>query len=491
MWRNWTHVESGNPVELLMPPVEGPHVIRYFKREGREALGASEISITPVDATLDAPASAPAGSDIVVNWTGPDYREDYIGIGRVDAEGSNQWENWVYTSAGPSAKLTVPETPGDYKITYFMRQGRTPVETVAFTATEVTASIIAPQEAEAGSTIEIGWTGPDYKDDYIGIGRVDATGGAQWENWVYTRDGTPTKLVMPAEPGDYLITYFQRQDRTPLASVPITLTALTASVTAPPEAIAGSTIEVEWSGPDYKDDYIGIGRVDATGGAQWKNWVYTREGSPAKLLMPAEPGDYLITYFQRQDRTQLAQTSISLSAPEASISAPAEAIAGSVIDVDWSGPDYKDDYVGIGRVDATGGAQWKTYRYTRDGNPAKITVPSTAGEYVITYFMRQDRVKLAKSPLNVVAPEARLILPEKAQAGSNIEIGWVGPDYRDDYIGVGPASASGSKQWEAWRYTRDGNPSEITLPDTPGKYRVRYFMRLDRTILAEETLIVE
>ena len=580
MWQNWAYTTSGNPVTLLVPPVEGPHVIQYFKREARESLGSAQIMVTPVTVTLDAVAEAPAGSEIAVNWTGPGYDEDYIGIGQVDADGAAQWENWAYASDGASVTLTVPETPGDYEITYFMRQGRTPVQTIAFRATELSATITAPTEAEAGSIIELGWTGPDYQDDYIGIGRMDAEGAAQWENWTYTRDGNPLALTLPAEPGDYMITYFQRQDRTPLVSVPITLTALSATIDAPSEASAGSTIEIGWTGPDYKDDYIGIGRVEAEGAAQWENWTYTRDGNPLDLMLPTEPGDYVITYFQRQDRTSLHSVPITLKAleasvtapveatagetikitwtgpdykddyigigradaegaaqwenwtytregsptnllmptkaghyvityfqrqdrtplfekpivlkaPEASLTAPAEAIAGSVIDVEWDGPDYRDDYIGIGRVGASGGKGWETYSYTRDGSPAVVNVPSTPGDYVIAYFMRQDRSRLAEIPLKVMAAEAGLTLPERAQAGSTIEIGWTGPDYSDDYIGIGLKGLSGGKQWEAYQYVRDGNPVKIRLPETPGEYVVRYFMRQDRITLAEEPLIIE
>ncbi|MDP4990356.1 MAG: VWA domain-containing protein, partial [Marivita lacus] len=197
-WQNWTRTADGNPVDLLVPPTPGPHLIRYFKRDGREPLGEAEIMVAPATGTLQTVAEAPAGSEILVDWTGPDYQDDYIGIGKVGAEGGATWENWTYTRTGSPLKLTVPAEPGDYTITYFMRQDRTPLTTIAFTATDVTAQIIAPSEAEAGSTVEIGWTGPDYREDYIGIGLADAEGGAQWENWTYTRDGSPTKLLVPA-----------------------------------------------------------------------------------------------------------------------------------------------------------------------------------------------------------------------------------------------------------------------------------------------------
>ncbi len=400
-WQNWTRTADGNPVDLLVPPTPGPHLIRYFKRDGREPLGEAEIVVAPATGTLQTVAEAPAGSEILVDWTGPDYQDDYIGIGKVGAEGGATWENWTYTRIGSPLKLTVPAEPGDYTITYFMRQDRTPLTTIAFTATDVTAQIIAPSEAEAGSTIEIGWTGPDYADDYIGIGRVDAEGGASWENWTYTREGNPLKLVMPPEPGDYLITYFQRQDRTPLVSVPITLKPVEATLDAPAEAPMGSTIEVAWTGPDYREDYIGIGLADAQGGAQWENWTYTRDGSPTKLLVPATPGEYLIRYFVRQDRGAIAEIPITVTPVTATLTAPETAAAGSTIEIGWTGPDYKEDYIGVGLVGASGGAQWQSWAYTRDGSPVQITLPDTPGDYVVQYFIRQDRDSIASRPIKV------------------------------------------------------------------------------------------
>jgi Ca-activated chloride channel family protein len=491
MWQNRAYTSDGNPVELLVPPIEGPHLIRYFKREGREPLAETEIMVTPAEATLSMVDEAPAGSEITVEWTGPDYKDDYIDVGKVDVDGAAQWENWVYTREGSPATLTIPAEPGDYVVTYFMRQGRTPLASVALTATALTARIIAPTEAPVGSSIEVGWTGPDYDDDYIGIGRADAAGAKQWENWTYTRDGNPAELLMPSTPGEYLITYFQRQDRMPLASAPITLKPVEAGVTAPGEAIAGSTIKIEWTGPDYNDDYVGIGKTDAEGASRWENWVYTRTGSPTELTMPTEPGDYVITYFQRQDRTPLASVPIKLKPVAATLDARSEAPMGSSIEVTWTGPDYKDDYIGIGPVDASGAKRWENWTYTRGGSPAKLLLPATPGDYVIRYFVRQDRQAIAEIPITLTPVEANLIAPDSAAPGSTLEVGWTGPGYHDDYLGLGLADATGPRQWESWVYTRNGNPATITVPETPGEYVLQYFVRQNRSSIAQTSITVE
>ena len=484
-WRNWAAVADGNPVALLVPPEPGPHVIRYFTGEGRQELGAAEIAVTPVSATLEAPAEAPAGAEIAVAWTGPAYAGDYIGIGRAGADGAARWENWVEVGAGSPAPLIVPAEPGAYEITYFLGQDRTPVTTVALTAAEISARLVAPAEAPAGATIEVGWTGPDYEGDYIGIGRADADGAARWETWTATEAGNPLEIVVPATPGAYTITYFTRQDRTPLAEVALTVTAQAARVVAPAEAVAGATIEVGWEGPGFEGDYIGIGKAGASGASRWETWTATESGNPVEIAVPTEPGAYTVTYFMRQDRTPLAEAPLTVAAVAASVSAPAEAVGGSTIDVAWTGPDYDGDYIGIGPAGADGAQRWQNWVETDAGTPARLLVPPQAGDYTITYFVRQDRTPMAETTLRVTAPAARLVAPQTADAGATIEIGGEGPAYEGDYIGIGAANATGAARWQNWVETSGGGTAELLVPPLPGDYVITYFVRQDRTPIAE------
>ncbi|MBF9060882.1 VWA domain-containing protein, partial [Rhodobacterales bacterium HKCCSP123] len=386
-------------------------------------------------ATLTAPATAVAGSTIEVGWTGPNTDGDYLGVGADGAEGSDRWQNFAYTRDGNPAALTMPMEPGPHLITYFLDDGRTPLASVPITVTPAAASLVAPPTATAGSTIEVGWTGPDYRNDYIGIGVADADGSDRWENFTYTREGSPLSLLVPTQPGAYIIRYFADQDRTPLAEVPITVTEVLASITAPDTATAGSTIEVGWTGPDNRNDYVGIGAAGADGSDRWENFTYTREGSPLSLLVPTEPGAYVIRYFLDQDRVAIAEVPITVTEVAASITAPDTATAGSTIEVGWTGPDNRNDYIGIGATGADGSDRWENFTYTREGSPLSLLVPTEPGAYVIRYFLDQDRVAIAEVPITVTEVAASITAPDTATAGSTIEVGWTGPDNRNDYIG--------------------------------------------------------
>ncbi|MEM8576267.1 MAG: VWA domain-containing protein [Pseudomonadota bacterium] len=489
-WQTYAYTKDGAVLDITVPPLPGSYAITYFIGEGRKAIGSVPLEVTPVSVTLTAPSEAVLGSTVEVAWTGPAYEGDYIGVGREGSSGPDAWENFVYVSAGNPVQLEVPANAGAYEITYFMAQRRTPVASVPLAVSEARVSVTAPSAAPASSTIEVGWEGPDTKGDYIGIGRVGTSGPDAWETFTYTSKGQPAKVQVPSTPGEYVVTYFLAQDRTALASQPITVTALDVRLTAPDAAQVGTTIEVGWTGPDYKGDYIGIGRVGSSGPDAWENFVYTSKGAPATLLIPTTPGDYEITYFLEQRRTPVATIPISVTAVDASLTAPGSAPQGSEIEVAWTGPGYDGDYIGIGKVGATGADKWETFAYPGDADTLRVTVPVEPGAYEVTYFMDQDRTPLVTVPLEVTAVPAGVTAEATAPAGGTMSVDWTGPAYAGDYIGIGRVDATGGDQWETFAYTSDGSPLEVRVPSTPGAYVVSYFLEQKRHRLVSVPLEV-
>ncbi len=489
-WENFSYTRDGSPLDLIVPVGAGDYVIGYFLGDGRKLLASTPISVTSVKTSVTAPAEAVAGSSIAVDWVGPNYENDYLGIGKAGATGSDAWENFTYTRDGAPLELLTPTAPGDYVITYFMAQDRTPLASTKISVVEPQVSVTAPPSAIAGDTIAVDWVGPDFQNDYIGIGLAGAERSDQWENFTYTRDGVPLALLVPTDPGDYVVSYFAGQDRSILASTTISVTTAEATITAPPSAIAGSTIAVDWVGPDYNNDYIGIGLVGAERADQWENFSYTRDGAPLSLLVPTTPGEYVISYFAGQDRQILTSTKMSVTTADAQVTAPATAAAGSTIAVDWIGPDFNNDYIGIGLAGAERNDAWENFSYTRDGAPSTLLVPTTPGDYVISYFSGQDRSVLASTKIVVEELAVTVKAPATVVAGSTFPVEWSGPDYNRDYIGMGLAGSSGNRRWEQFSYTADGTPATVQAPITPGEYVVTYFSGQDRSVLAEATVSV-
>ena len=67
-----------------MPVNPGTYEIRYVMQLDREVIATRLIEVTEIGATLMAPETAIAGSEIEVSWEGPDYQNDFIAISEVD-----------------------------------------------------------------------------------------------------------------------------------------------------------------------------------------------------------------------------------------------------------------------------------------------------------------------------------------------------------------------------------------------------------------------
>jgi len=486
-----TRTNEGSPLDLLMPTEPGEYVLEYVLGQDRTALTTTPITIVDVAATITAPASAIAGSTIELGWTGPGYSSDFIAITAIGAEGYHRFANSTRTNEGSPLDLLMPTEPGAYILEYVLGQDRSALTTVPITVTEAAATITAPATAIAGASVEIAWTGPDYQRDFIAITPVGEDGYHRFDSQVRTSDGSPMTMVMPSTPGNYIIEYVIGQDRSTLTSVPISVEISDASITAPTTAVGGSTIDVTWTGPNSPRDYIGIGRVGANGASAWESFVYTRDGTTIRLLVPVAPGAYEISYFLGADRETLVTVPLTVAEVMATITAPASAPAGSTLEVGFTGPNYDNDYIGIGRVGANGSSAWESFIYTRDGSPAQLQVPGTPGAYEISYFAGQNRSTLSTVAIEVTAVEATLTAPAVVVAGASVEFGWTGPGYDGDYIAIGRVGATGSSQWQAFAYTRDGNPARMTVPTEPGEYLLRYFLGEGRIVIGEVPVTVQ
>ena len=79
-------------------------------------------------------------------------------------------------------------------------------------------------------------------------------------------------------------------------------------------ARAGSTVSIEWIGPNHTNDYLTIVPKGAKDGVTGK-LTYTRAGSPAKVAAPAAAGPAEIRYINGGDNRVLARAELTLAAP--------------------------------------------------------------------------------------------------------------------------------------------------------------------------------
>ncbi len=494
--------QQGNPYELEME--EGAYTATAYsiadEASGQVSFIAIEGAPTTVEvvfeerlptATLTAPATAEAGSTIDVGWKGPGEKNDFVAIRKPDAEGYHRFVNTTKVAKEPVVKLLMPSEPGDYVLEYVLGKDRTGLVEVAITVTPVEASVIASETAAAGDTIDVGWKGPSYKNDFIGIRTPEAEGYHRFTNTTTVKTGNPVKLLMPTDPGPYVIEYIESQDRTALAAMNITVEEVSASVVAPGTAGAGETINVGWKGPEYKNDFIGIRAPDAEGYHRFINTTRVNSGNPVNLLMPTEPGTYVVEYVESQDRLALAAMEIEVTAVEASLVAPASAAAGSTIDVGWKGPAYKNDFIGVMTPDAEGYHRFINTKKVGKDPTVKLQMPTTPGTYVVEYVESQNRTALATHQISLTEVTARLLAPAEGDAGGTIDVGWVGPAYKNDFIGIRAPDGEGYHRFKTSKKVGDTPTVKIKLPDEPGTYVIEYVIGQDRSALAEVPITVK
>ncbi|MFV2002550.1 MAG: VWA domain-containing protein [Paracoccaceae bacterium] len=457
--------------------------------EARVTVAQGAASFTVVmpelhDTTMLAPETAVAGSLVPVSWTGPDVPNNYIAAADPGAR-DNVYYGYSYTRE-KVVMLRLPPEAGSYELRFIERESRHVLARRMIEVTPVSVSLEAPEEVLAGADAVVTWQGPDYQSDYISVAKIDAKPETAI-NYTYTRDGSPLKLQMPVEPGTYEIRYIMRASRTVVARRQITVSDLITSVAAPSSAPAGATILVDWTGGDYRGDYISVAEA-GSGEKTYVAYSYTSYGSPLGVTLPLEPGEYELRYVFSQDREVAARQTITVTPVDATVSGPASVIAGSVVDVSWTGPGYQNDYVtiaGIGSKDT----EYNAYTYTSYGSPIGVEVPSRPGDYEIRYVANgsPDKV-LARAFITVTPVSASLSAADTAPAGGSIIIEWQGPNYKSDYIGIAKVGIAG---YETYTYVREGTPLTLQLPKSPGTYELRYFLGQDRSVIATRTVTLE
>jgi Ca-activated chloride channel family protein len=508
----WTVTKAGDGASIYMSPAEGEGVVEteiepgiydvavVRGADGQQAQGRALIEpeenetltlvLNPVfEATLsvEPEASAPAGSEVMVTWTGPDRQGDWIGTAAPDFN-ARAYIDYVYTRDGSPLAIRLPAEPGDYEIRYVLNNPTTVLAAIPITATPVEATLEAAPSAAAESQMAVTWTGPDYPGDWIGTAEVGSS-DASYITYSYTRDGSPLEVQAPSEPGTYELRYVLGQGDAVLTRITFEVTANQASVSAPEAAPAGSQVQVTWSGPNYGPDYIATAEVGSDDAA-YLTYEYTRAGSPLSITLPDAPKAYEIRYVLGDSRTVLARTTIEATAVTASFEIPETAPAGATIAIPWDGPGYNGDYLAIVEPGSDDSA-YINYATLRAGQPAEIRLPDQPGDYEIRYVLNQSRTVIARAAVTLTPVEATLEGPESATTGSEITVSWTGPAYNGDYLAIAEAGSADSA-YITYATVRAGDPSaEIRVPDAAGSYEIRYVLNQSRTALARIPLEVK
>jgi Ca-activated chloride channel family protein len=126
---------GGSPLQVTAPGPPGDAEIRYVSGHDDKVLARRVIKIVAAKITLTAPARAPLGAPVAIEWTGPNNPNDHITIVPKGApEGASGHSAW--TAAGSPANVDPPDQSGPCEVRYINGQddrvlARIPLEIVA------------------------------------------------------------------------------------------------------------------------------------------------------------------------------------------------------------------------------------------------------------------------------------------------------------------------------------------------------------------------
>jgi len=284
-----------SPSTLSAPETPGTYLVFYEVNE-QTPLGQATLNVVPASATLTAPTTAVAGSELIVSWTGPNNEFDRIVISNVG--GKNEFsEAYAFGDRHPSpAKLTTPESPGDYEIR-FVADGGKSLAKENLTVTVASATISVPErEIVAGNAVEFAWTGPNNEFDRLAIFSLD--GENEFESAYAFGDQypSPAKISVPEKSGDYELRFVTNGGKI-LSKKVLTVKPASASISAPDTIVASEEFDVTWSGPNNEFDQLVIYNASKE---QEFDSAYAFEGdysSPSTLQAPDKPGVYHIRFM--------------------------------------------------------------------------------------------------------------------------------------------------------------------------------------------------
>ena len=255
-----------------------------------------------------------------------------------------------------------------------------------------------------------------------------------------------------------------------------------ATIKAPATAVAGATIDVNWTGPGNARDYVDLvprGYAPASGEL---TYVYMPDSVPtAKLRMPTKAGEYDVRYIVSlaTERKVKAVAPVTVTEATATLTAPAESGAADVMAIDWTGPDGNGDYIDVVPAGYVATSGEITFAYTSVGKPARVKAPGAAGNYDVRYLLEGTggRKVLAMATVKVTMPDATLKAPVSVKPGETFIVEYNGPKREGDYVDLvkkGYVATSG----EITYFYADGkSPNQLTAPVEPGDYEIRYILQ--------------
>jgi hypothetical protein len=308
---------TGNNKILRLPSIAGNYLLRWYNSSDKKLITERPIKITEQTITITAKDEATAGTETELLWDAPKGLDSFINIQLADEKPNYNARPYLYTKKKISGYLRLPSIAGEYILRWYNKGDRKNIITEhPITLTVPKIEIEAPEEAEAGTELALSWTAPKDLDSFINIQLSDEKPNYSAKYYVYTKKKSSDYLRLPSKAGDYILRWFNRNDREMLIEHPIKLVSPNIVITAPEEVVAGSEVEISWTAPKGLDSFINIQKDGEKPNYSAKNYLYTNRNSSGYIKIPEVPGDYVLRWYNRHDRTMMVEKKIKIISKE-------------------------------------------------------------------------------------------------------------------------------------------------------------------------------
>jgi Ca-activated chloride channel family protein len=334
--------------------------------------------------------------------------------------------------------------------------------------------------ATAAQEIEVRWTGPADRGDYIAFAAPESEDGAYLDYAMVEAvdgDGAGTlALQAPANAGPHELRYVSptRRDSV-LARLSVEVADVQASLEAPDEAVAGTPVRIVARGPHAGRHWFGFAPKGSPVSAYLAYARMDGAETTAELMPPAEPGEYELRFVLNESERVLASRPIRVVAAEAVVEGPESAMAGDAVEVTARGPAGGGHWIGFAPAGSDVGAYLDYARPEGTESRVVLTAPEAPGDYELRYVLNESEKIVASRPIRVTAAQATLQAPASASAGVSIDVGFTGPR-GGGWIGFVPRGGDGSEYYAFFSLGPEvASPQPLTAPREAGDYDLVYF----------------
>lgn len=499
------HRQKGvcSDIELLVPPAAGSASaiaeaaddLRFLGKtplseavkQAAEALRYTEDRATVVLITdgIETCNADPCALGVELENTGVDFTAHVVGFGLSREEGRQvaclaEETGGRYIQAGNEAEL------GD-ALTDTVAAKPAPKEEAAEVV--LPPATVAPKGTPSiGAPLDVEWSGPGAEGDYIDIVPLGSEKIGNELAYAYVEAGSPLRIRAPGKVGQYTLRYvWEGPDRRHvLTAVTIDVADSDTALVAPATVPIGKAFEVTWKGPGQAGDYIDIVPAGYAEFSGELSYAYVESGNPVSIRAPGNAGSYALRYVLEapDGRKLLAELPLNVVEARASLAFQPTVMAGTVLDINWTGPAAAGDYIDLvpaGYTDVSGELAYFYVENSSDGESASVKTAGDAGSYLVRYVLEgpDGRRVLAAEPLVLTPAQASIAAPEAVEAGTSFAFEWTGPNSGGDYVDLVPRGYTEVSGELAYFYTdmsHDGKTGTLTAPEAAGEYDIRYVL---------------